>query len=231
MNNAITKTLLFREIQKLDGNLFDLVGRLNELENRIDELERPIKKEEPKQCYSLFPSLEKDLQLLSWNIIDQEMLDSFTQVNELIEGEFPLKGGDSPIVLQQQFDRNLTWIPSFVQISTIWSNGLPQPEFLTYQWDIVPKFERKSKINKDPNRKGVGNLYCGKLFEPNNKQTIPISFPMYKGCDGLSIGPLATLQLTISISPVATSTLEEICIIVLHQQKNSPSESKSSCNC
>lgn len=158
-----------------------------------------------------FPSLETDLRLFSWPQIDQEMWDNFTQLNVLISGAFPLAAGGT-LVLQQEARRNLTWIPDCVQISTTWT-GAPQTGLLTYQWAVAPK-----NTVFPTGQVQFANTYQGNQFEPNQNQTYPVAFPDYKGVDTQVIGALSALQLIVSLSAAATSTLEAITITAMHKR-------------
>lgn len=168
------------------------------------------------QC--AFPSLDTDLRLFSWPQIDNEMWDSDTKLNVVIAGgPFPLAAGSS-ITLQQEADRNLTWIPACIQVSTTWSGGPAQPGLLTYQWQVGPKV-------------GTGtvqfsNVQNGLQYEPNPSQTNQVPFPTYKGCDTQVIGALSALQLVISLDAAATSVLEGVTVVAYHKRA---SDFKNSC--
>lgn len=162
------------------------------------------------QC--AFPALDTDLRLFSWPQIDQEMWDTDTKLDVIVAGgPFPLAAGTS-VTLQQEADRNLTWIPACVQISTTWSGGPPQPGLISYQWQVGPK-------------SGVGtgtvqfsNIQNGLQYEPNPSQSNQVPFPTYKGCDTQVIGALSALQLVVSLAASATSVLEAVTVVAYHKR-------------
>lgn len=165
-----------------------------------------------------FPSLDTDLRLFTWAQIDQEMWDSKTNIDVIISGgPFPLAPGSS-VTLQQEADRNLTWIPACVQISTTWSGGDPQPGLLSYQWQAAPKVGTGAVTFSNPQ--------SGLEYEPNSSQTNQVPFPRYKGCDTQVIGALSALQLVVTLSPAATSVLENVTVIAYHKRA---SDFKNSC--
>lgn len=158
-----------------------------------------------------FPSLETDLRLFTWAQLDMEMWQSDTKLNVIAAGgPFPLAPGSS-ITLQQEADRNLTWCPACVQVSTTWSGGDPQPGLLTYQWQASPKFGTAGAVT-------FSNPQNGLQYEPNQSQSNQVPFPSYKGVDSQLIGALSALQLVVTLSAAATSTLEAITVIAYHKR-------------
>jgi hypothetical protein len=169
------------------------------------------------QC--AFPSLDTDLRLFSWPQIDQEMWDTDTKLDVIVSGgPFPLAAGTS-IVLQQEADRNLTWIPACIQISTTWSGGPPQPGLVSYQWQVAQKSTGTGAVQ-------FSNIQNGLQYEPNPSQSNQVPFPTYKGCDTQVIGALSALQLVVTLSASATSVLENVTVVAYHKRA---SDFKNSC--
>jgi hypothetical protein len=178
-----------------------------------------------------FPSLDTDLRLFSWPQIDSEMWDTDTKLDVIIApGAFPLAPGSS-VTLQQEADRNLTWIPACAQISTTWSGGPPQPGLVSYQWQVGPKAGVGGTVQ-------FSNQQNGLQYEPNPSQTNQVAMPRYKGCDTQVIGALSALQLVVSLAASATSVLEAVTVVVYHKRAEDFRDScctscstGGSCNC
>lgn len=158
-----------------------------------------------------FPQVALDLQLYSFPQVEAELWDQQTSINVIDAGAFPVAPGGS-ITLSQEARRTLSWIPAKVFISTTWSGGDPQPQFLTYQWASASKGAGPAGVQFAPPMNG-SQFECGQ-----NCLTVP--FPRYKGCDGVMIGSLSKLQLIVTLSASATSTLESISVVVYHKQNH-----------
>lgn len=156
-----------------------------------------------------FPRLDNDLEALAWPLVDAGMWDFDTRLDVAVKGELPLKAGEA-VVLEQTADRVLSWIPHNALISTKWLNGPPQPGLLTYYWSVADAHGRVDVLFAIP--------LNGHQFEPNPAQCNWAKFPSYKGEDTLIIGRDARLRLHVNLAPEATSTLEEIKVVVTHKR-------------
>lgn len=154
-----------------------------------------------------FPHLDRDLEALAWPLVDACMWDSATKLDVVVKGELPLKPGEI-VVLEQAADRILSWIPHTIQIATKW-DGPPQPGLVQYQWSIA---DAHGRVDVQ-----VAWMCDGLRFEPAPGIGNLVPFPTYKGADAVVIGREARLRLHATLAPGATSTLEEILVVVNHK--------------
>ena len=171
-----------------------------------------------------FPQVALDLSLYSFPQIEPELWDQQTSI-DVLDALAP--GGT--LTLSQEVRRTLSWIPGYVSISSTWSGGDPQPGMLTYQWASASKGAGPAGVQFGPPQKGQ-QYECG-------DNCIQLPFMKYKGCDGVVVGSLSKLQLIVSLSANATSTLEGLTVTVYHKQ-NAPKKaccggcaSGSACSC
>lgn len=157
----------------------------------------------------LFPQLDTDLRLYGFPLVESELWDQQTSI-VADPTDLPLAPGGT-LTAVQEARRTLSWIPGIVSIATTWSGGDPQPGLLTYQWAM----SAKGAIGPSPVQ--FGAPMNGQQFECG-QSCLKVPFPKYKGCDGVMVGALAQLELIVTLSPAATSTLESIMIVVYHKQ-------------
>lgn len=168
-----------------------------------------------------FPQVALDLSLYSFPQIEAELWDQQTSINVLDVGAFPLAPGGT-LTLSQEARRTLSWIPGVVSIASTWSGGDPQPGLLTYQWASASKGAGPAGVQ-------FGAPMNGQQFECGTN-CLNVPFPRYRGCDGVMIGSLSKLQLIVTLSAAATSTLESLMVTVYHKM-NKPAKSAGSCGC
>ena len=157
----------------------------------------------------LFSNLQLDVELYSWPLVEPQLYDVDTKLNNIVIGSLPLAAGNS-LTISQELRRTLSFVPDRVQISTTWT-GSPQPGLLTYQWQVTQKNSLTANAAQFSNPQQGQQYECG-------TNCLYVPFPGWKGCTGWPIGSLAALQLVVSLAATATSTLDGIDIIVYHRR-------------